>query len=234
MLPINIMRTRSGGSSPTGLATWRLIGYNISGTSGSKAVTGVPAVGELIVIVSFNTNSAYNAPTDNQGGTYTAVSASVGFNGGTATNRTNRLHVANQLVTAAVSTTFTATTIATSQGGIAVFAVTGMTKVGDAAIRQIKTAFDNNTAPSTPTATFTSAPLSGNTVLAALGTMLNPASMTPPTGFTEGLDFGWTTGPTGCEVAYDNNYTGGSTVTYGSSGTGAGWGLMIIEFDTSP
>lgn len=230
MMPFKAMIGKPG---PTGLATWRLLGSTINNSAGTKTVTATPNVGELIVIASFNTNSAYDTPTDNQGGTYTSVIDSVSFNGGTGTSRNNRFHVGNQLITSAVSTIFSATPFLTSQGGIAVFGITGMTKIGTAAVKQATHSLDNE-GPSTPVVTFVDTPLSGNTILVTLGVMVNPAAMTPPSGFTEDLDTGWATGPTGAEAAHFNNYTGGSTITWGSGATGTGWGAIIVEFDTSP
>ena len=126
-------------------------------------------------------------------------------------------------------------TFATNNGNatgciIAPYRISGMSRVGMAAIRQTQT--QSNQSAGTPAPAFSVAALTGNVTLGVIGNATNPATMTAPTNWTEGQDVGYNTPTTGAEtVARDSGFTS-TTITWGSS-SGSAFGSIIVELDTS-
>lgn len=130
----------------------------------------------------------------------------------------------------AMTITVTCTGDAGTGATIGVYEVDGMTNAGAAAVLQ-KAGSDNNlTASSTPTLTFASAPQTANPVIAQVGNNTNPAGLTPPTGFSEPVDSGFTLPTTGTEVVTINSGSP-TTLTWGSTSTRGA--VIGLEFDTS-
>lgn len=189
-----------------------------------------PAAGDLLVaFVRVSGNVVIPEMTDSIGLGWDYIGTSA-FDG---TNvNTTHLFVANTPATAS-SMTATFTCVGTTASGavVNVLRVAGMTKFGSFAIRQV--AFSsNNAAASTTSITFGSAVLSTNPVLGAIGNATNPATMTPPTLWTEFTDTGYATPTIGLETAGDTSGLTLTTVIWGSNSASA-WGGIVVELDDS-
>src|SRR5437868_10977106 len=100
----------------------------------TKTVTATPAAGSLIVIVTAHSGNVSSAtPTDNNAsGTYATVESAL-----KATSADKMMvHIRNALVGVSTSTVFTHAPGTSTGGGMAVFQVTGMQKVGAAAAKR--------------------------------------------------------------------------------------------------
>lgn len=140
--------------------------------------------------------------------------------------------VANALTAAATSRSITANTPNDSATGtvIAVYSISGMTRVGASAIRQSGQQ-DNQAGATTPAPAFSAAVLTGNPTIVAVMNASNPAALNL-TSWTEGSDTGYTTPPTGLQSCFrDSGFTGTALTYDGPSATA--FGSIAIEFDTS-
>jgi hypothetical protein len=185
-------------------------------SSGTKTVTATPAVDDLIVIFtahSANTSSA--EPTDNQGGTYVLINSALKNTSADAM----RLWVRRGKITAASSTVFTHAPGTSTGGGLAVLKVTGMSRVGIAAIRQ--SAVQQNQSAATPAPVFGSAALTANACVGACFNATNPATMTQRSSWTERVDTGYTTTTHGLHVMSRDSGETGTTQTWGSASASA-------------
>jgi hypothetical protein len=143
------------------------------------------------------------------------------------------LFVAKALA-AASSTTVTISCVggATPSGSVLqVFTISGMTRLGSAAILQVGHV-ENQAAAGTPAITFANAVLTGNPVLGLVSNATNPATMTPPSTFTENNDTGYATPTTGAEYVSVNSGFTSATVTWGGTSASA-FSAIAAEFDTS-
>jgi hypothetical protein len=205
-----------------GAATWTT-------ASGTKSVTATPAVGDLIFLVTAHSgNSSGAAPTDNQpGGTYTEI-------GTGALKALNadilRVWVRDALVSAASSTVFTHAPGGSTGGGLVALRVTGMDRVGAAAVRQFSPVANQNAG--TPTPTFAQAPLTENAQFGVVFNGGNPATMTPRAGWTELLDLGYATPNSGIQVMRVDSGQTATAVAWGSSSATA-YCAFVVELDTS-
>jgi hypothetical protein len=112
-----------------------------------------------------------------------------------------------------------------------VYEITGITKLGLSAIRQSAT--DTGAGLSTPAAAFSVSALTGNPTLGAVHVNnINPATMTPPTNWTEGADTGHATPDMGMESCYRNSGFTGTTMTWGNAASGS-YGIILVEIDAS-
>lgn len=196
-------------------------------SSGSKTVTATPAANDLIVIIAAHSgNSSAATPTDDQGGTYTAIANAVKAS---SADRLG-LFVRNSPIPAAISTVFTHAPGTSTGGGLAVLKVTGMTRSGSSAVRQ--SAKQDNQAAATPAPVFGSAPLTGNPVIGVLFNATNPATMTPRTNFTERADAGYNSPATGLEVMSRDSGETATTQTWGSASASA-FCSLVVELDSS-
>lgn len=135
--------------------------------------------------------------------------------------------------------TFTCTGTTASGAIIAVESVAGMLRTGcSGAVRQVSgtdqaAKQDNGAASGTPAVTFANNCLTGNAVQCAVANATSPATMTPPTSFTELWDStGYSTPTTGMETAkIDSGFTS-TTVTWGGTSASA-FCAMAIELDAS-
>jgi hypothetical protein len=199
-------------------------------TAGDKTATATPAVKNLIVIVMAATGaSAYGASDDQAGGTYTLAAE---FTVGGVTNKL-QVYVRNNLIAAATSTIFTATQTGSTGGGMRVYAVTGMDRVGATAVRQ-KGGQTDGAAAATPAPVFeVGAVLSQNACLGGVFNSTNPATLTQPTGWSEGSDAGYATPTTGLETVFRSSGETGTTITWGSTSATA-FASVVVELDTAP
>lgn len=196
-------------------------------SSGTKTVTATPAVNDLIIIVTAHSgNSSAATPTDNQGGTYTAI------NNAAKASSADRMgmFVRNSLVGSAVSTIYTHAPGASSGGGLAVLKVTGMSRAGSNAVRQ--SAKQENQAAGTPAPAFGQAPLTSNPVIGAVFNGTNPATLTPRTNFAERADAGYNTPATGLEVMSRDSGETATAQTWGGSSPSA-FASLVLELDSS-
>lgn len=114
---------------------------------------------------------------------------------------------------------------------IVVLAVSGMSRTGLDAIRQIAL-HENQSSGTTPTTVFAGAALTGNVTIGAAANVSNPAGITEPTGWTEAVDTGFDLPSVGLEVVYRNSGSTSDTITWGST-YGSNGGAISIELDTS-
>jgi hypothetical protein len=202
-------------------------------TNAASYVSGsfTPVAGDLLVILCDATGSSGITATASANGiTFTNRIASLS---GTSANQ-GAILTADQLV--GVSPSAMTVTVAVAGGNatgadITVSRVSGMTKVGAAAVRQVAHT-DNTGAGTTPNVVFPGVCLTGNVVLIGLSNATSPAGLTPPTSFTEGGDTGYATPTHGFEWAYRNSGHTSATVTWGGASASL-WGAMGVELDTT-
>lgn len=190
-----------------------------------------PAAGTLLVAFVLGAATvATGTMTDSQSLGFTKVnSALFGTNANTLYCFVSNALAAN----ASMTVTFDCTGDTATGADIHVYAVSGMTKLGLAAIRQ-SAKQENITAGTTPAPVFSISALTDNLTLGAVTVGANPAAMTPPTGWTEGADDGFNTPSAGQESVFRNSGFTGTTVTWGSTLGGAiSGGALIVELDTS-
>lgn len=206
-------------------------------TNGSKAVTAVPSLNDLIVIVTAHTgNTATVAPTDdNNNGRYTQV----GSNIVKATSAdTMQFWIRNDPIRAASSTTFTHNPGTTSGGGLVVLAVSGMSRWGITAANRLVSGTaqfgkQDNQASGTPAPAFPAAALTGNAVIGAVFSATNSTTtQVPPASWTERFDNGYNTPASGLEVCSRDSGETGTTITWGGA-SGSAFCSGVIELDTS-
>jgi hypothetical protein len=208
-----------------------------SNTTSYALGTFTPALSDLLVILVATAGSieptAAGACTDDRGGTY--YKANFATRSGVASSI--YAFVRNQLVASAVGhiVTFTCTGDAATGCCILPYRVSGMTRAGSSAVRQ-STFATGIAAGATPAATFSIACLTGNAVIGVVGTAQNPAALTPPSGWTEpsspSFDIGVGTPAQGIEGCHINSGFTGTTVTWGSTSSGA-CGVVVVELDTT-
>jgi hypothetical protein len=209
------------------------LGSSFTTTAGNKTVTATPAVGDLIVAVVANSGrTTAQAPTitdNNSSGTYTQVIA--------ATKNSSAdsmwVFVRDALVPAASSTIFTFAPVATDTGGgfASVLKVTGMSKVGAAAVRQSLQA--NNQSTGTPSITLGAAILTTNPAIGAVMTgQTGTTNTAPPTGWAELNDSGYSTPSTGREVTSIDSGSTLTTVAWTAATTSA-FCALVVELDAS-
>lgn len=206
------------------------LGITFNTTGGNTTVTATPAVNDLIIIVaaatgSNATNAATTAITDNQSGTYTMV-----VEGDATSSPRVNIWIRNSLVTTSTSTVYTATQVNSNGGGLQVFSVSGMTKVGPSAVRQVNKSTGNSI--TTPAVTMGVAFLTGNAGIGAVVNGTSPAGLTQPSSWTESQDVGYSTPSTGLETVFRNSGETGTTITWGSSSTSQHKDI-VLELDTS-
>jgi hypothetical protein len=205
-----------------------------SNTTAYVVTTFTPALNDLLVVLVATSGSveptAAGSVSDDRGGTY--YKAGFANRSGTASVY---IFVRNQLVASAVGhiLTFTCGGDAATGCCILVYRVSGMTRAGSIAVKQIATQ-SNLGAGGTPTVTFGSACLTSNPVIGTVGSSVNPVTVTPPSGFTEpaGFDTGTTTPTQSIEGCHINSGFTSTTVTWGSTSAGSS-GSVAVELDTT-
>ena len=198
-------------------------------TAGNKSASITPAVGDLLVVCfTESAQTTVGTITDNQGGTYTVIASVLRA----ASADYLAIAIRNSLVSSAVSHTVTMTAGGTNTGGgLDVMRFSGMTKTGAAAARQVASQ-TNQAAGGTPAPVFSSAPLTTNALVAFIANGASPAAMTPPSGFTERQDLGFSSPTRGMETATADSGITSTTITWGSS-SGTAFGDIVVELDAS-
>jgi hypothetical protein len=208
------------------------LGSSFLTASGTKTVTAVPTVGDVIVIVTAHTGyTGATAPTDNNSdglGTYTQV----GANAVKVTSADRmQMWIRNAAIGSGTSTVFTHAPGTTSGGGLNVLRIPGMSKVGSAAVRA--SAVQSNQAAATPAPVLPQAAAGNNPLIGAIFNAGNPATMSKPASFdAELVDLGYNNPPSGLETAKDDTGNTDTTVTWGSS-SGTEFCSIVAEFDTT-
>lgn len=188
-----------------------------------------PAAGDVLVafVVATNTLATGTMTSSVAGQTFTKVTSAV-YN---SSGNTIYCFVSNSFATAVSQTvTFNCTGDNATGSIIQVARIAGMSRAGINAIRQYAT--QNNQSPGTPSVSFTNAVQTNNPTLGLVGNETTPAGMTPPTGWTELNDTGYSTPTTGAEyVGRDSGFTG-TTLTWGNS-TSFDFASLIVELDST-
>lgn len=201
-------------------------------TAGNKTVTATPAVSDLIVVIAAasgtsEANAATTAVTDNNSsGTYYKVADSLGAG---ASPRISAW-VRTELIGSATSTIFTAAQGSSSGGGLAVFKITGMSRVNLQAIRRAGAA--SGALSTTPTVDLITPVLTANAVIGGVVNSTSPAGLTQPGSWTERQDAGYSTPTTGLETASRDSGETGSSIAWGSTSATA-WRAVVVELDVS-
>jgi hypothetical protein len=219
------------------MATGTDAGGTWNTTAGNKTVVATPAANDLIVVVhgistwASGDNSVITDNNSGGGGTYFRLGdATTPLSTGGGTTGALWISIRNNLIGSGTSTTFTATNTGDTGGGLTVLRFSGMTRVGIEAIKQY--IGESSATENPPTITFRETTLTGNpVVLACLGED-SPLALTPPTGFTEADDTGWSTPTTGIEVCWDD---AGNTATLfsWSGGASTDHNEVGVELDTT-
>jgi hypothetical protein len=216
-------------------------------TAGNKTITATPTAGDLIVIIAAATGVAGTVGalsiSDNNSdglGTYTKINST--FTGFSTAGGLD-IWIRNALIGSATSTVFTATQTSSTGGGLVIYRITGMSIVGQGAVRGAG-GQSTGTAGTTPapvllrrvgtTYSGTQAALTGNPIVGAIANGTSPAGLTPPASFTEAPtpDLGYSTPPTGLETVFVNSGITASTITWGGTSLTA-FASMVVELDAS-
>jgi hypothetical protein len=209
-------------------ATWNT-------TAGNKGTAPTPAVGELIVVFAAASGMTTGITvSDNQGGTYAQVGT---FALGNTSVDCIGVFIRNSLVASAVAHSITAAEATSTGGGLASIRISGMTRVGIAAVRTIagvaQFGKQQNQATGTPAPVLPAAALAANMCLGAVLTASNSTTNTiEPASWTERHDLGYTTPTTGLEVATRDSGETGTTITWGGT-TPSIFASIVIELDIS-
>lgn len=215
-------------------------------TAGNKTVVATPAVGDLIIVIAGSSGLAggTTAVSDNQAGpptgTYSQIDADfTGF----STTGVLTAWVRNQLITAASSTTWTASQAASTGGGLCVLRISGISIVGLGAIRG-SGGQSSGGAGTTPAPVLlrrvgtvfsgAQAALTTNVVISAVCNGATAASMTVRSSpaYVEDFDNGYNTPATGLCVSHINSGETASTITWGST-SATTFASIAFEVDAS-
>jgi len=214
--------------------TFRVGTPSTSNTANYASGSFAPAVGDLLVVFAVFTGNAGAVST-------ASVTESVGQTGFsridsalfTASANAVMAFVANSFSSSTASRTVTFHTNGGNATGctVIVYSISGMLRTGLDAIRQ-DAEQPNLAAGTTPAPVFTNACLTGNVTLGVVGNTSNPATITPPTSWTEDLDTGYSTPTCGAESVHRDSGFTGTTITWGSAGS-TGKGVITLELDSS-
>lgn len=201
-----------------------------SDTTSYTSASFTPAASDLIVVFVATTGSVSTGKasmTDSQGLGFTLVT----FARKNTSADSVYMFVANALAAAsAMTVTFACSDDSATGCIISPLRISGMSRVGLAAIRQTQTVF--NGAAGTPAPAFAASCLTGNVTLGFVANAANPATIAEPAGWTEAADVGYATPTTGVQTVYRDSGFTGTTVTWGGT-TGSAYALLLAELDTS-
>lgn len=205
---------------------------NLASTTNASVYTTAaftPAASDLLVAFVMASGSTINANfVTSTGITFKQIARIAGR----ASADSLYVFVANKLATAVSMTgSFDCTGVTASGALIDIYAVTGMSRFSGYAVKQFASQA-NATLATTPAPVFSASALTGNVTLGAIGNATSPATLTPPTSWTEGSDHGYATPTTGLESVFRNSGFTGTTVTWGST-SATSFASLIIELDTT-
>lgn len=224
-------------SAPVWAATGTDAGTTWNTTAGNKTVVATPAANDLIVVVHGMSGWASgdnSTVTDNNSdglGVYTRFgTATVPLSEQGGTNGALWISVRNSLIGSATSTTFTVTNTGDSGGGLTVIRFSGMTRTGASAVLQ--SIGESTQTESPPSIAFGAATQTANPIVLAVLGEDNPPALTPPTGFSEANDSGYSTPVTGKVVVWDDSGNTSSSYSW-SAGALTDHNEVGVELDTS-
>ena len=202
-------------------------GGGSSGTS-NRSLAVTPAIGDLLVVfvsLSANTNATPTCSDGEPGGTYTRILQAL-WN---ASANNMACFVRDALSVSTNARTVTVASGSNTAGEIVIVRVTGMAKVGAAAVRSSGSQA-NQASGSTPAPVLSQSALTGNVTIAAVGG--GDTTTDIATNWTERQDASQSS-PTTClaVMTRDTGFTG-TTITYNST-EGAVYASMAIELDGS-
>lgn len=209
----------------------RLLGDTLTTSSGTKTVTATPALNELIVIVTAHSgNTSAATPTDNNSsGTYTTITSALKA----ASVDLMAVHIRTALIGSATSTVFTHAPGVSTGGGLAVYAVVGMSATGAAAAVQ-SAVQANHAAVAVPTPTFGAAAQTGNVILSAVFNAANDANLLERSSPLYSLDVndGYGTPTSGLGAMTINGGETGTAIAWGTSSASA-FASLVVEIGTT-
>lgn len=205
--------------------------HNNSSVSGTHSVaTAAPVVGNILVVVTYDTGTTANSTvTDDQGGTYTRVASALKASSADIMG----FYVRDQLISNTNVHTVQSAPGTTSGGGLQVYEFSGISKTGARAVRTIagvaQIGKQENQGAATPAPALPANALTANPTILAVMNATNTATLTEPTGWAERRDSGYNNPTTGFESATRNSGFTGTTATYASSSSA--FCSLIVELD---
>lgn len=212
------------------MAAVTLLGSDINSIP-DGLLTATPTLNDLIVIVAHSTGVATPTWTvsDDQSGAYTQIGSN--RNNG-SNNGVISIWVRNALVSSAVSTIYTGQSAAATGGGLAVFAVSGMSKTGATASKQ-SSGTATGAAGGTPSVVLGGAVLTTNPVIGIVQHGTNSSTaVTPATNYTERYEAGHASPNQGYEGMTRDSGETASTINWGGTVVAA-WSAIVLELDAS-
>lgn len=185
---------------------------SVASSSSYALTTFTPAVGDIIVLcLQSNTSGQIISASDNQGGNYSDFTGPLtGVSGGRAF-----IFVRDTKVASAVGHIITVSVSGGATGLIGIsLRVAGLGNRTGTSLRKQNQGSSATTG--TPTLTFNNNVLTQDPVIAFISNTTNPATLTPPTSWTEDSDVG-TAAPLGMEVVHINSGFTSTAVTWGSA-----------------
>jgi hypothetical protein len=213
------------------VATYRAQSSDV--TSGEPLALAItPAVGDLFVVFVAAVNPSITlglnfSVSDDRGGTYTKV-----LDPPSSGSPRLMAFVRNSLLNTTSLATVTCTDANDEVQEVAgtVVAIAGMYYTGSSAVRSSGV---QGAGSGTPAPALNQSALTGNITLGAVQDLSDPAAITPPTGWTERVDHGWTDGSSiGLEVATRDSGFTGTTITWGSA-AGSAFNAIVLELDSA-
>jgi hypothetical protein len=210
--------------------THRIATASTSNATSYASGSFTPAAGDLLIafVVASDTVAA-GTMTDSQSLGFTKVTSALK----NSSADTVYAFVANANAAASPMTvTFDCTGDAATGAIIFVASVSGISRVGPNAIAQ--SAIQENQASGTPAISFTNAVNTSNPTLGCVGNSTNPATLTPPTSWTEDAagDTGYNAPATGGEYVFRNSGFTSTTITWGGT-SGSAFGGIALEINAS-
>jgi len=186
-------------------------------------------IGETYVVATISTVSANQVVTDSAGGTYTATVAT--WPDASATMALI-FHIRDSFVTGSGSITITSTASSHQGSGIAVWRITGVTKVGALANRSEGQQVNNTSAASVPGPVLSSSPLPASIIFG--GFVAQQAGViSARAGYTEDVEANITTPSLMWELMYRNGGETATGINWGASPGQQPWGACCWELDTT-
>src|SRR6266704_6390073 len=211
-------------------ATWST---NAGTTTAPVSTAFTPAAGDLLVVVAASSGLAGGTTTvtdDNTDGQGAYVQVDVDRTGFSTTGVLT-VWVRTKAIGSATSTVVTAPQNTSSGGGLDVYRVSGMYKVGAAAVRS-NGGQSTGTLGTTPAPVLSLTPLTGNPIITAVCNGSSPGGVAQQTSYTEPTNLGYATPTTGLDTAFINSGITNATITWGSTSATA-FASVAIELDTS-
>lgn len=197
-------------------------------TTGTHTVTATPTVGDLIAIVVANDGfTAGSTVTDNNSGGAGAFTRICSALKATSADLLE-LHIRTALVVSGTSTIFSATGASSTGGGITVYRITNMTRLGAAGARCFGTQA-NQASGGTPAPVLSLLPSTTNPIITAVFNATNVGGVTARASpaYTRDTNLGHATPTEGMCVAHVNGSETTATITWGGTSASAFCSLAV-------